>query len=380
MKKNILIIAAAAIALSVCGINGGPQKAYSMAVETQSEPQTSFHYVEPQEEIAKIIWAKIQDTYPYVKSKVSEAPGCQNFLSKTGMLFNHVGKNAEGRIEHLAYYQLQCYQNNDNTWTAALFCVADNGDGDFRSFRYANGTLTENTSETNIPKFQDQLFDFATTYRDCVVDFDTDGFSMIANTYWPQRYNWDGSKFVPDAKNVVVSAQIQRYGCVVSCEIGTPIKSSVTYAVSWVSISRNVVRSTKNGEKLFEVETEKKNVTAFNILSPHIGFVQTEEPCGKPYTSSEMMRVTSKPIAIGQPIKNVLDYKPVEKEPKDTAIAIEKKDGMYTITQHLYRNMDEKYDVFISFAAQDENSNIEKIRMYLVPSDIALESEMEDTK
>ena len=69
MKKHLLLLLPA-LALMACGGgsqgNGSDQNSDSAAIEEQQPSAPLFNYVEPQEEIAKIIWEKIQATYPHL--------------------------------------------------------------------------------------------------------------------------------------------------------------------------------------------------------------------------------------------------------------------------------------------------------------------------
>lgn len=390
MKKNILIIAAA-LALSACGGNGGNQNAEnadSSAVETQTEPQVLFHYVEPQEEIAKIIWEKIQDTYPVIKKEVAAAKKWkmdeelgryyngasqkERYPQKTRMVFNNVIDGAEGSWEDLCYYKLQCYQNNDGSWTAALLDTKT-----LNTFRYKDGVLTDNTATTDIPKVQTQplIKNINDDYGDCAVVFDTIGFTMLNDDFWPIRYNWNGEKFIKDPNSVVLANMINQYGTIGGeCSLfyigGEPSMKGYSVAED-LKLENNIL--TQGGEKMAELEIEDQKLSAITFYSPKIGFAQRWTSTNDCWGTSSARIITSLPLAVGYPIKNALD-----KAGYDPDYTSEKKDDYYVLTRLTNRDKYNKRDIMISFYAKDENSKIEKIRLFSVPLKITLESELEE--
>lgn len=397
MKKNILIIAAA-LALSACGGNGGnknAENADSSAVGTQTEPQVLFNYVEPQEEIAKIIWEKIQDTYPDIKKAVNTAKKWQMdeelgdyfngasqkeiYYNKTRMRFYNVIDGAEGSWDALCYYKLQCYQNNDGSWTAVLYNnvtgVSEEANGcNLLSFLYKDGNLTDNTQQTNIPGIQVQpLTAYCNTdYTDCTILYDTIGFNIINRDFWPIRYNWNGEKFITDPNSVVLANIIDEYGKCGPFHLGSEPKFDYSVAKD-AKVENNTI--SQNGEKLVELEISDQALSAVTIYSKKIGFAQKYNYTTDRWGNGSDKVITSKPLAVGYPIKNAFD-----KEDYAPDYTVENKDGYYVLTRRTYRNKSEKRDIMISFYAKDEKSNIEKIRMFVLPLQITLESEMEDTK
>ena len=113
-----------------------------------------------------------------------------------------------------------------------------------------------------------------------------------------------------------------------------------------------------DGEVLAHFIVEDGVISGYNLRSPLCGFAQVEEFDDKGW------HITSEPVAIGLPVKNVLDY---EKDPtilKDTTIVTDYRDGKYIITQQLCHSEDFGIDIFIEFTANDEQSDIETIRVY----------------
>ena len=389
MKINAFIFSIAAVTLLSCNSSNKKNNGGTDTQESATESAVElFKYVEPQEDIAKIIWEKLLATYPEIQNNVAEAKKWkaeteynnelsekEDYQSKTRVKFCNVLYGAEASFDGLAYYLMQCYRMKDNTWTAVLFSITDYKDGEFRSFNYKDGNLTENTESVQIPEYQTKPFGRTSGYRDCRIDFDSIGFTMINKTFWPIRYNWTGEKFVTAPNAVIISDQIDKYGSVGGFQLNHTIDYNINYAAPWGKVENNILCDKATGEQFLQFETEDGKITAINILSPKIGFGETYESCATTYCDYDMHRITSKPVAIGFPIKNVLDYDKGN-DFKDKNITIETKDGYYTVNQLLNRDKDDKRDILIAFYAKDANSNIEKIRYYTAPLVITLESEL----
>lgn len=391
MKKHLLLLLPA-LALMACGGgsqgNGSDQNTDSTtaAVEEQQPSAPIFNYVEPQEEIAKIIWQKIQDTYPDVKKQVAAAKKWQmneelgnyyngasqkeRYPQKTRMIFYNVIDGAEGSWDDLVYYKLQCYQNNDGSWTALFYDYENNYEegASLRSFLYKDGALTDNSAQTDIPKTYDLKgnLDYTSTTLIC----DTIGVTVIPGNSWPVRYDWNGEKFVQDQKSAVLRNMIDYYGNIRWIRLNYEPKIEVWLSEEGCKLENNVL--TKAGKKIADIEVTDNQITAINIVSPELGFAQKWDYSTDNWGSDRTKVYTSKPVAVGFPIKNVFD-KP-DDEPEYTT---EKKDGYYVATRRTYRDKGNKRDVMISFYAKDENSNIEKIRLYNAPLQITLLSDIE---
>ncbi|MBP5367173.1 MAG: hypothetical protein J6Z01_01855 [Bacteroidales bacterium] len=397
MKKHLLFLLPA-LALMACGGgsqgNGSDQNSDSAAIEEQQPSAPLFNYVEPQEEIAKIIWEKIQATYPDIKKEVAAAKKWQmdedlgdyfngasqkeRYPQKTRMIFYNLVDGAEGSWEALVYYKLQCYQNNDQSWTAVLYNyaqgeVGENSGASLQSFLYKDGNLTDNTQQTALPGIQVQpLTEYRNKdYSDCAVLCDTIGFTMVSRDFWPIRYNWDGEKFIQDPNSAVLTNLISQYGSCGPLRLGYSLPN---YGVAKdAKLENNTIY--QNGEKIADFECTDDKITSITIYSPKIGFAQKINYTSDTWGNNSMTVPSSKPLAVGYPIKNAYDKS--ESAPDFTA---ENKDGYYVLTRRTERNKSEKRDIMISFYAKDENSNIEKIRFYIEPLQITFESELEDSK
>ena len=395
MKKTSFLIALSAVVLAACsgsGNGGGNADADSTQtaateeepVEEPKEEQALFQYVEPQQEIAKEIWTKLLETDGATRKHVAEAKtwssGKEDFQSKTRMKYESVLDGPEGSWDGLAYYLMQCYQTKDGDWTAVMLSKDGYEEAILQSFLYKDGKLSDNTEQTQIPEPQSPVFGHASGFSYCAIDFDTTGFTLLQQYRWPLRYNWDGEKFQPSPNNVNLSSQFNIYGNLGGIRLGYTPDYNLSYSAPWGKIENNILIDKASGEKILQYElNDDGKITGLNILSPKIGFAQTTKGCSNVYSEYDMYRVTSKPVAIGFPIKNVLDYTK-EDEEKDQNITTETKDGYYTITQRLYRDKSDKRDIMISFAAKDANSNIEKMRYYAEPLKITFESELADNK
>jgi hypothetical protein len=113
-----------------------------------------------------------------------------------------------------------------------------------------------------------------------------------------------------------------------------------------------------------------------NILSPKIGIAFAADMMTRPYTDYYLYYYTSKPVALGQPIKNVLEsdkYEALQRE-----IAESTKDGLYTLTQHIKVDKTNHKDIYAEYQAKDKDSKIEHFRIIGLPLAITLESELEE--
>ena len=412
------------IALMACNGGGGKsgsaaQSADNAQVATEEPAKALFTYVEPQEEIAKIIWTKLLESDSGVRQIVDEAKSWsmdadlgeyfngasqkERYPQKTRMIFNNVVDGAEGTYEALVYYKLQCYQTNEGNWIAVIYEVTEGVPGDnpsnmanLSSLIYKDGELYDYSDAACLPSFQTQPMTAYQNrdYSSCAVLFDTVGFTMVSRDFWPMRYNWNGEKFVQDEESVVLANLANRYGGLGSYRIGYELKSyglandcklendvfmqnaggklDAGAIGSLLENSENTVL-TQNGEKMAVFETIDGKISAINIYTPKIGFAQKIKYTHDTYGSSYWEMVASKPLAVGYPIKNAFD-----KENDAPDYTTEKKDGYYVLTRRTYRDKYDKRDIMISLYAKDENSNIERIRLYAEPLIITLESEIAD--
>ena len=411
MKRLILLLMLPILAFYAC--SGGSNQNQSNTDSTQNsipeeipntQPQALFEYVEPQENIAKIIWEKLLETNDTLKKSVATAKKWdikgldeyykgiskeEKYPSKTRMEYFSLIPGAEGEFDGLAFYKLQCYQMSDKSWTAALFNLiniynedytSEITDHSFRTFHFKDGNLEENTSKTDLPKPKKQpLNNFYGDYYNCYVEFDTIGFTFVNSSFWPLRYNWSGEKFIPQSDNVDVSNLITEYGSLdYFCSFGGYLENIEKYKKDYGYLKDNSYFNKQTNEKIIDFEINDNKISAYTVFSKQIGFAQEKNHYETPYNGYFNYPV-SKPVAVGFPIKNVLSYKK-DNCLKDTDIKKENKDGYYIITQHLQKDKYEKRDIYISFYAKDENSDIEKIRVYTVPLVITLEDEIAENQ
>lgn len=399
MKKQVLFLLPC-IALMACNGGGGKsgsaaQSADNAQVATEEPAKALFTYVEPKDDIAKIIWTKLLESDPGVKHIVDEAKTWQmddglgeyfngasqkeRYPQKTRMIFHNVVDGAEGSYDALAYFKMQCYQTNEGDWIAVLFTVTEGvvEDGPSRmanlsSLIYKDGELYDYSDKADLPAVQIQPITAYPNrdYSDCAIQFDTIGFTLISRDFWPIRYNWNGEKFVQDAESAVLASITDKYGKFGPFHIDYELKMNYSVAKD-CQLENNVL--TQNGEKMAEFEINDGKISAITIYSSKIGYAQKIKYTNDTYGSSYLEVVASKPLAVGFPIKNAFD-----KEDGAPEYTTGKKDGYYVMTRLTNRDKYNKRDIMISLYAKDENSNIEKIRLYAVPLKITLESELAD--
>ena len=295
----------------------------------------------------------------------------ERYPQKTRMIFYNLVDGAEGSWEDLVYYKLQCYQNNDGSWTALFYDFVDNNQqgASLRTFLYKDGELTDNSAQTDVPKAYDSKGKINYTFAALLCD--TIGVTMIPDDSWPVRYNWNGEKFVQDPKSAELRNVIDPYGSIRWVRLNYEPKIEGWVSDEGCKLENNVL--TKAGKKIADIEVADNKITAINIVGPELGFAQKYENSKDRWGNSYVKVYTSKPVAVGYPIKNVFD-----KSDSDPEYTTEKKDGYYVATRRTYRDKYNKRDVMISFYAKDENSNIEKIRLYNVPLQVTLLSDIED--
>ena len=339
----------------------------------KTEVAKVFHYVEPEENIAKIVWDCLKTQHPeekpvYEAVKSLEEYGygdeedITQFPSKTHMVYDfYIPRGSEEPDNMLvAGYELQCYQTLEDSWLGVLTKHAHGYELDEQYYgkeilavEYKNGNLTDRDINTLFP----ESFKIASNYflgdHFSCLDFHNESVVFITDEYWPIRFNWNGRNFEQDPESVIMENAIGRFNgdfCPHGC-FGYSFGDNNPRNLDEHS---NYVR---DGETLAHFVIEDGKITEYTLESPVCGFAQVE-------VYHDGWRIASKPIAIGFPIKNVLDY---EKDPtmiKDTTIVTDYRDGKYVITQQLCHSVDFKCDIFIEFTAKDEQSNIETIRVY----------------
>ena len=349
----------------------------------ERKPTKVYQYVEPEEDIAEQVWnclkTQHQEVAPVYKQAVDidyiSDDEATTHISKTYLKYNYFIDRGSEEEDNLlvALYQVKCYQTFDDSWLCIVLKEArgyglDEKDHGKKVFAvdYKNGTLTDRDINTLFPESFKIATDYfnASYYESCLV-FDNDGLSFCSTAYWPIRYNWNGKTFDQDPESVVLRNSIHNfYGYFDAPGIG------------YLAIGKEPIGLNNNDDFVYDGEVmahfllKDGKTTGYTLKSPKCGFVQTTD------YQAGVDRITSKPIAIGFPIQNVLDY---EKKPlsiKDTTIVTNQKDGNYVITQQLMHNTLDRLDIFIEFTSKDKNSNIESIRVYSEEIVVTLEDEL----
>ena len=282
----------------------------------------------------------------------------------------YILRGSEEYEENLgAFYKLMCYRTLEGSWLGIVVkrtfgYSLEEKDRGFKIFavEYKNGTLIDRDINSLFPEF----FQTAKSYYEhnqtspCLVS-DGKGLVFQSSNYWPVRFLWNGNTFELDPESVILTDNIDNtYGwfsgkCFVKLGEST----------DELDVNNNCV---EDGEVMAHFDVEDSIVVGYTVKSPKCGFAQARDA----YT------ISSKPVAIGFPIGNVLDYEKTPYGIKDHTIVTEHRDGNYVITQQINHNKSIRRDIFIEFIAKDEQSNIESIRVYTKEIIVTLKTELDD--
>lgn len=364
-----------------------------------SQTEQVYHYVEPEENIVEQVWEILKAEHPEVQP-VSEAIDVlfekynsnrvirrtMDFPTKTEMYYDIEvpGKNG---IDLRVVYEMKCYRTLDDSWLAIVMKYVNNNMEEFEEVRdgkeifaveYKGETLTDQDIETLMPEFFQTIALFhQKNPLNRNLQFDNDGFDFISNDFWPVRFNWNGKAFDQDPKSVILAKGINAswgsfdYAHVYSHPYG------LFFGNDYISLGGEPTKIDSNynyvdnGEIIAHFDVVDGKITGYALKSPKCGFPQSKNHKG----------INCKPIAIGFPISNVLDYEKKNNALKDTTLVAGYKDGEYVITQQLDENWGKKQNTFIEFTAKDEHSDIESIRVYVKTITVNLKDEVKhDTK
>lgn len=360
-----------------CGRGGSSNSSNSRA----SKPV--YHYVEPEQNIAEIFWDCLKTQHPKVRPAFEAAKALEEyaydqeedvteFFSKTHMIYDYFIPRGSEEDDNMlvARFELQCYQTFDNSWMGIVTANAfgyqlkkEDCHCEVFAVEYKDGILTDRDINTLFPEF----FRTATRYfinghYTCLV-FANESVTFSNDDYWPVKYNWNGKTFEQDPESVIMVNSIGRYS---------------GQFLNWYSVGDKPRDLDENNDVVDDEEVlahfvvENGIVSEYTLQHPICGFAQREE-----YLDGNW-EITSKPVAIGFPIQNVLDYEKDSTMLKDVTIVTDYRDGQYMITQQLCHNKNLGVDIFIEFTAEDEQSDIENIRVYSKPIVITAASEVED--
>lgn len=375
-----MIVIAVAVVLASCTHGNQPK------TDTKEPIQPSTA------DIAKNIWEVLTVEDPLISENVAAAQGFEpwegepqsdmEYLSDTHLKFYRMGDVSEGQIDQVAYYEMQCYPMNDGSWMAVVYGFFNNycNYGEYLTglyaYHYKDGQLLNDHPSIGLPVECPQSAMRSLDDRPwmrCVVDFDDAGFEMIPFKFWPIRYNWTGEKFEKDPNSVVVANDFEN-GDLYPYDFSRKSTGPLDYYPFKVGPDY-LITNGDTGEEVLQLEFEDEHLSVINILSPKIGIAFAADMMTCPYTDYYLYYYTSKPVALGQPIKNVLEsekYEDIHKEIEESF-----QDGMYTLTQHIKVDKTNHRDILAEYQAKDKDSNIERFRIIGLPLAISLESELE---
>ena len=388
MKKTSFIVAALALILAACGGSGtGGSQTVSTTDSTGSDGShtvsaPAYHYTEPKDSIVRIIWNKVKEEDTAVKRVIAAAvklnkmpqSKAENFTSKTFLDYKYECRTERENDYNplVAYYQLQCYQMLDSSWIAVLDQRIEGSKVDEKDcgtkisvVKYKDGVLSFPDYKAYFPK-QIRTVELVnpTRHRGGFL-FDNLGLRFLSNECWTLQFTWNGSTFDCESKEIVNRINCYHYN------INTYDKKIENFILGYkYTYSPDKVLKSNDGTPLLKLDVsagisqgEKCDVLAgYTVVDPSVGMV-TEWTFDKEHSLSY---VSQEPIALGYPIKNVLNTKWSREHESDSSLTKETKDGKLYLTYKKHDERDRR-DYYLEFVAKDENSNIESIRVYSVP-------------
>ncbi|MBQ3655977.1 MAG: hypothetical protein II956_03890 [Bacteroidales bacterium] len=375
MTKSLLMLSFSAFLLFSCGGNQQQNQTSTTKSEETAQNQQPYKFVEPTENIAQKIWNAAKASNPEIKPVIDEAVEIEwisqdeatNFVSNTFMTYEYIIPQGTEEPDNLlsAQYSLKCYQKIDKEWIAMVTKYVHGYAGEDSIYSVKKIFLVnqngENIDAGNI--FPPQLKPFEKYYTDNYdknFDFSNEGFTFKSYKYWNVDFVWNGEKFMLKENTPVVENRIDKFG-------GFYVTRNERSYRLGDEFSEKELK--EDGEIIATFDLEGSVIKGYTVKSPKCGFAQTTD------TENGFYFISSKPVAVGFPIKNVLDYKKGY-EMKDTLIRETEKDGKYVITQQLNTDYKLKTDIIIEFTAKDKNSEIEQIRVYGVKNNATLKAEL----
>ena len=399
MKKTSFIIPALALLLAACGgstqqNNGTASGGADSADVSHTVSAPAYHYTEPKDSIVRIIWNKVKTEDPEVKRVIAAAvklntisqSKAENFKSKTFLDYKfECHSESENDYDPLdAFYKMQCYQMLDSSWIAVIdqrvvgSKVDQNDCGcKIRVVKYKDGTLSYPDYKSYFPKQIRTVELVNTIYRKGFL-FDNLGLRFGMDACWPLQFTWNGSTFDCDSKEILNRINCYHYN------INTYDNKIENLLLGHeYTYSPDKVFKSNDGTVLLKFDVtkgisqgEKCDVLAgYTVVDPSVGMV-TEWAYDK---EQELSYVSQEPIALGYPIKNVLNTKWSHERESDSSLAKETKDGNLYLT-YKTRDSHDKRDYYLEFVAKDENSNIEGIRVYSEPFTVDIKEELNKCK
>ena len=400
MKKTLFIVTALALLLAACGgsqqnnTGGTSDSTGTGSDNSHNVSAPAYHYVEPKDSIARIIWNKLKEEDPAIKRVITAAvklntvpqSKAENFTSKTFLDYKfECHSESENDYDPLdAFYKMQCYQMLDSSWIAVIDqrvvgSKVDQSDCGckIRVVKYKDGTLSYPDYKSYFPKQIRTVELVNTIYRKGFL-FDNLGLRFGMDACWPLQFTWNGSTFDCDSKEILNRINCYHYN------INTYDNKIENLLLGHkYTYSPDKVFKSNDGTVLLKFDVtkgisqgEKCDVLAgYTVVDPSVAMV-TEWAYDK---EQELSYVSQEPIALGYPIKNVLNTKWSHERESDSSLTKETKDGKLYLT---YKRSDshDKRDYYLEFVAKDENSNIEGIRVYSEPFTVDIKEELNKCK
>lgn len=377
MKKQLLILSLSAFTLWACGGSQQQNQTADNNTEESTTQQKTYKFVEPTENIAKKIWDAAKASNPEIKPVIDEAINIDmisqdeatDFVSNTYMTYEYIIPMGSEEPDNLlaAQYALKCYQKLDGKWIAFVAKYVHGYTNEDSLFNSKKIFLVDETGATissdNI--FPRELKPFEIIYSDNYENnfvFSNESFSFKSQEFWTVDFVWNGENFVVSKDTPILENRINN----IFGEFTSPFRVGKNYRIGY-TVDENEIK--EDGEVVATLDVKNSVLVGYTVKSKKFGFAQETDRI------ENLTVIVSKPIAIGYPIKNVLDYKKGY-DMKDTTITETENNGKYVITQQLRTDNQNKLDIFIEFTAKDKNSDIEQIRVYSKKNTTTLKSEI----
>ena len=358
MKKQLAIIALAALALSSCG--GGSTQ------QNQENTIPEFKFVEPKENIAEKIWdLLLEDDYDFAGEEEMDIDTASN-------TYKCIEYNMWSRYDDMNIYkliELKCYQKNDSSWIGVVHKKIDETvEGSTRVLKtvyavhYSQNKITPIDSTEIFPEIFFQIGNINQTSAFGVYYyFFNTRFETRSRYFWPIQFYWSGSKFV-----AVPSATLMQNADAIQTGNFSYFDNKYSYFNinsqpddKFVIGSDGVFKDSK-GNAIAKIELNDGKVSGYYLLDSKLALAPECRDS-----------VQGLPAAIGLPIKNVLS------QINDSTLTKTQKDGNLVVTYRLKHDEYDLLDIFREYTAKDENSPIETIHVYTVPFTVNIDEELE---
>ena len=381
MKKQFAIIIAALV-LASCG--GGTSTSTQQNADTTdgrddvNTVSTTYQYVEPTEDIAKIIFDSLaNDEFDYgIWNAVAEADDdneldeCFESDSKTHRYFSQNKWSRYDGYSYNAQITLQCYKTNNSDWLGIVWknisCFAEGEDHDDKELYpvlYSNGKLTRLDSTKVFPAEMLHILDLYKKGANFEWKLDKTSFDARNYKIFAVKFNWNGEKFVADPETPLVSiADPFNSGDfkVLNDDINI---SFLTEPDKKYGVKPDGTIKASDGTTIAKLTLEDGKMTGYTILGKNIGLECYFDHSNK-----------GKATALGFPLRNVIDGN------QDTTLTKTSKDGKLLVTLHKKHDDNKMRDIFYEFVAKDESSPIESIRVYSMPFTANIAEELDKYK